>query len=133
MDHVLAALAGLRQLSTFHWLGAGSRLPPAAQLPGGAWLGSLRHLVAPQALVARSLPALAAAQQLEHVGMWGAASAPAQVAIMRWAPGCASLRQLDLQLDEVCGSVLEAALQAQQQRRSLSVRCTGDVWQAGSS
>ena len=24
-------------------------------------------------------------------------------------------------------------LQAQQQRRSLSVRCTGDVWQAGSS
>ena len=65
---MLAALAGLRQLSTFHWLGAGSRLPPAAQLPGGAWLGSLRRLVAPQVLVARSLQALAAAEQLEYAG-----------------------------------------------------------------
>lgn len=63
-----AALANATQLQSFFWLGGlGSQATTA--LPWGPWLSGLRRLSAPADVLACSLPELAAARQLDMVGV----------------------------------------------------------------
>lgn len=93
-----AALPQLRRLTRLV-------LPPECglqRLPPGQWLASLRSLVSPVAPVAASLPALSAAQRLQHLVLWARVAESVEpihaAAVVRWAAGRPALRRLELQM-----------------------------------
>lgn len=98
-----AALASLPALQTFLWadpLGAASA---NAQLPPGSWLTRLQALGAPYPLLDRSLPALAAAQELRQLVVCkasGGEQSEALSSVLCWALGCPSLQRLMLDLGD---------------------------------
>ena len=117
VDSPPAALAHLPALRSLYWRQGSTQLdfPVLPALPGGTWLASLRCLVAPAHILACSLPALAAAQQLEILGVeCRQGDEVATLAVIRWGARRPSLRHLLLQVAgpgmplEVWGAVLEA-------------------------
>lgn len=141
-----AALAGVLGLHTLCWPNRfESFYPRQPALPGGPWLASLQRLVAPAAILASSLPALAAAQQLECLGVervgpqkaedafmgeGGALEgAPHVLAVIGWAAHHPSLRLL--LLEAVSGGLpvelCDAVLEAQRRRPDLHIKPCRDA------
>lgn len=91
----LAVLAALPRLRLFRWLNR--KQPPAdadAALPGGPWLASLESLIAVIYILANSLPVLAAATQLQLLGIGGTVTANRVFEVIAWASQCSSLRHV---------------------------------------
>ena len=135
----LPALTGLSRLQRACF--TGSRCcqpdeiqPEAASLPHGAWAASLRQLGAPYGVLLRSGQLLAAAGQLERLGVLGGdlAAAPdnASERFWRWCATHSPLRQLQVEAERdqaVSPSVLAAAAGLRDERPALRVQCRVDV------
>ena len=90
-----AALACLTGLRSLQW--APRQSSAHAALPPGAWLADLTRLEARCELLAASLPALAAATQLQELLVarhTGPPNGTAVERVARWAAGAASLRSI---------------------------------------
>ena len=137
-----AALCRLSRLEVFccQWV-----TPRGARLPGGAWLSSLRQLVAPVSLLASSASTLAAAVRLEALALcfFGKASSAEQLAVVRWAACHPPLRQLctGMGAKDLTLALFDAVVEAQRQNPSLEIRhvfkwlleeedCQGDMYPA---
>lgn len=84
------------------------------QLPAGPWLGGLRRLAGTCTFLAASLPALAAASQLQELSMLFVANSEQQSAesLLQWAAGRAVFPRVRLECQS--GAWLAAELVAQQ-------------------
>ncbi|KAL4425647.1 hypothetical protein ABPG75_009663 [Micractinium tetrahymenae] len=119
---VPAALTCLTGLHSFHWLeGGGGALPP------GSWLCSVRQLAANAACIADSLPALAAATQLEQLGaLFGGDQSEDDrfPDVLCAAAHLPALQRLVLRGSrELFGDNVEALLAAQRARPALQISC----------
>lgn len=106
-------------------------LPPLLQ---GAYLPSLRHLAAPDTMVASSLLPLQAATQLESLGLFGFAQAltTEQQRLMQWAAAHPAVRHLALELsgDHLCATSLFAVTGALQRRPDVQLELRGTALRA---
>lgn len=130
LANLIASLPRLQQLDWHCW---NDGMP----LPTGPALTSLRRLRVPVPVLARSLPALSQATQLEALELSPRSAdagddSTALCAVLRWAPQQPTLRLVSLDLgqaDSVTAQVLNAALAAQRVRPELHIATDLDVFQ----
>lgn len=124
MEPPPALAAGPAQLASFAWVTPGPLSSRStAALPGGEWLAGLRRLAAPASMLARSLPALAAARSLCFLGVDAGppGSSPVPPELLAWAAGLPMLRHCVLgSADAAEGARAVAALRA---ARPLLIDC----------
>ena len=111
-----ASLSCLCQLRSFGFLSYEEGNDPAGapgQLPAGPWLAGLRRLAGTCSLLAASLPALAAASQLQELGLLQVVGPEQQaaVSILQWAGGRPAMRRV--RLERVCYSPASLRLAAE--------------------
>jgi hypothetical protein len=94
------------------------------QLPPGPWLAGVRELTARHALLADSLGALAAAEQLHELVVLPTrrGAEPRMPDFMQWAVRCASLRLLWMELMGRQAGDVDSVRQAQESRPDLTIR-----------
>ncbi len=112
----LTRLRGLQMLSL-------ERRCRSESLPIGPWLRSLRWAVLTAEAAATALPALAAATQLEGLGVWSYAS-PAQLQpilldILAWAPQQPALRLVEVEARSIAGRETAQSVHAAIERAQL--------------
>jgi len=114
----LTALVSLRQLS---WWGALDG--DGAELPHGRWIQQLEGLAAHASLVARSLPALEGARNLQQLSLYPASSvSDAQLqSVVRWAAQHAPLQQLLLGPQPLSRDLWPDVVEAARLRPSLRI------------
>lgn len=128
MEQAPACLAAMTRL---HSLYLGDCEQPGAALPPGDWLHGLRRLVLPVGLLEDRLPALAAAQRLERLGLldvldpWDIEPLWSRLPrILRWAARQPCLRLLALELDtRRLAWCQEELQQAHQEHPALCIEC----------
>lgn len=118
-----ASLASLRQLRSFCFLSYEEDSTDPGQLPAGPWLAGLGRLAGTCRLLLASLPDLAAATQLQELGMLLVVDAEQQsaVSILQWAAGLPAMRRVRLQCWRWERSMRRAAEAAAQQLAPLAV------------
>ncbi len=123
IDHEVptAALTALTNLHTMRW--ESHTVSAGAALPSGAWVRSLRTLLLTAQLVAASLPALSAAEQLERLGTVDRTSADQLLlpGIIAFAVERPRLRLLVLLHTELRAHASDAAQQVQRRRADLQI------------